>query len=158
MRNKYTFILLLWTVMVSYAQDYSALWEGHFSYLNVNDIVQGNGKIFAASENAVFVYNIASEELETMERKTFFLFLFIFIIISLTGSVIADSHLPIGILKSIEHNKSLAQDVLQNVSFFLAFLAGMTSLVSPCILPLLPAYFAITFIQDDCWRSRDYVV
>ena len=52
--------------MVSYAQDYSALWEGHFSYLNVNDIVQGNGKVFAASENAVFIYNIASEELETI--------------------------------------------------------------------------------------------
>lgn len=52
--------------MASYAQDYSALWEGHFSYLNVNDIVQGNGKVFAASENAVFIYNIASEELETI--------------------------------------------------------------------------------------------
>ena len=52
--------------MTSYAQDYSALWEGHFSYLNVNDIVQGNGKVFAASENAVFIYNIVSEELETI--------------------------------------------------------------------------------------------
>ncbi|PIN87530.1 hypothetical protein COV12_03345 [Candidatus Woesearchaeota archaeon CG10_big_fil_rev_8_21_14_0_10_32_24] len=80
-----------------------------------------------------------------MKKKTFFLFLFVFIIISLTSSVIADYNLPIGILKSIEYNQSLAQEVLQNVSFFLAFLAGMTTLVSPCVLPLFPAYFAITF-------------
>ena len=58
--------------MVSYAQDYSALWEGHFSYLNVNDIVQGNGKIFAASENDVFVYKIEYEELvEPKDQKKY---------------------------------------------------------------------------------------
>ncbi len=50
----------------SIAQDYSALWEDHFSYLNINDVVQGNGKIFAASENAIFVYNIQTTELETI--------------------------------------------------------------------------------------------
>jgi len=52
--------------MFSSAQDYSALWEGHFSYLNVNDVVQGNGKVYAASENAVFIYDIQSTELETI--------------------------------------------------------------------------------------------
>ncbi|MEZ4781637.1 MAG: two-component regulator propeller domain-containing protein [Flavobacteriaceae bacterium] len=50
----------------SIAQDYSALWEDHFSYLNINDVVQGNGKIFAASENAIFVYDIQTTELETI--------------------------------------------------------------------------------------------
>ncbi len=62
-----------------------------------------------------------------------------------TVSVLAASHLPVGLLKVEEHNKNLAQNILQNVSFFIAFLAGVTSLVSPCILPLFPAYFAITF-------------
>ncbi len=55
--------------------------------------------------------------------------------------------LPKGILKIQEANNELAQNFLQNVSFFIAFLAGMTSLLSPCILPFLPAYFAITFKQ-----------
>ena len=41
----------------SFAQDFSALWEGHFSYLNIKDVVQGNNKIYAASENAVFIYD-----------------------------------------------------------------------------------------------------
>jgi hypothetical protein len=57
MKNKYTVIILLLTIGFSNAQNYSALWEDHFSYLNVNDIVQGNGKVFAASENAVFIYD-----------------------------------------------------------------------------------------------------
>ena len=66
MKNKYTVIILLLTIGFSNAQNYSALWEDHFSYLNVNDIVQGNGKVFAASENAVFIYDILTNELETI--------------------------------------------------------------------------------------------
>jgi len=66
MKYKYIFILIYWVTLFSNAQDYSALWEGHFSYLNVNDIVQGNEKVFAASENSVFVYDIQSTDLETI--------------------------------------------------------------------------------------------
>lgn len=66
MKHKYIFILIYWVTSFSNAQDYSALWEGHFSYLNVNDIVQGREKVFAASENAVFVYDIQSTVLETI--------------------------------------------------------------------------------------------
>jgi WD40 repeat protein len=64
-RNVIVF-LFSWLVAILNAQDYSALWEGHFSYLNVNDVVYGNGKVFAASENAIFVYDIQSTELETI--------------------------------------------------------------------------------------------
>lgn len=45
------------------AQDLSGLWEGHFSYLSIKDVVQGNNKIYAASENAVFIYDIQTSEL-----------------------------------------------------------------------------------------------
>ena len=64
-RNVIVF-LFSWLLAILNAQDYSALWEGHFSYLNVNDVVYGNGKVFAASENAIFVYDIQSTELETI--------------------------------------------------------------------------------------------
>lgn len=46
------------------AQDFSALWEGHFSYLNITDVVQGNNKIYAASENAIFSYDLVSFEID----------------------------------------------------------------------------------------------
>ncbi|MEZ4796831.1 MAG: two-component regulator propeller domain-containing protein [Flavobacteriaceae bacterium] len=64
-KNLIVFLLFLLTVSLN-AQDYSALWEGHFSYLNVKDVVYGNDKIYAASENVVFVYDIQSTEIETI--------------------------------------------------------------------------------------------
>lgn len=77
-------------------------------------------------------------------KKKLILLLFLFVVVGAV-SVLASSHLPVGLLKVQEYNNELAQEILQNVTFFLAFLAGVTSLVSPCILPLFPAYFAITF-------------
>jgi hypothetical protein len=56
------FVSLLLTLFVN-AQDFSALWEGHFSYLNIKDIVQGNNKVYAASENAIFTYDLETKEL-----------------------------------------------------------------------------------------------
>ena len=59
--------------------------------------------------------------------------------------VFATSHLPKGLLVAEEYNKQKAAEFLKNISFIIAFVAGMITLLSPCILPLLPAYFAITF-------------
>jgi flagellar motor protein MotB len=56
-------IVVLCSVFIR-AQDFTALWEGHFSYLNITDVVEGNNKIYAASENAVFSYDLASFEIE----------------------------------------------------------------------------------------------
>lgn len=55
------------------------------------------------------------------------------------------SDLPIGLQKIIEHNKEQASDFAIKISFFIAFVAGMLGILSPCILPFLPAYFAYTF-------------
>jgi len=71
--------------------------------------------------------------------------IFVLLFLLALPTVLANSHLPVGLVKGQEYNRELAQDMLQNVSFFIAFLAGFTTLLSPCILPLLPAYFAITF-------------
>lgn len=47
-----------------FSQDYSALWQGHFSYNNIKDISQGNNKIYAAADNAVFSLDTQSNEVE----------------------------------------------------------------------------------------------
>ena len=49
-----------------FAQDFSALWKGHFSYNNIKEVSQGNNKIYAASENAVFSYDIQTNELKEL--------------------------------------------------------------------------------------------
>lgn len=58
------------TLSFSHAQDLASLWEGHFSYLNIVDVVQGNNRVYAASENAVFIYDTETlqvEEISTIE-------------------------------------------------------------------------------------------
>lgn len=45
------------------AQDFSAFWEDHFSFYNIKDVSQGNNKIYAASENAVFSYDLITKEI-----------------------------------------------------------------------------------------------
>ncbi|MCH4551961.1 type IX secretion system anionic LPS delivery protein PorZ [Aestuariibaculum lutulentum] len=47
-----------------FAQDYSASWQGHFSYYNIKEVAQGNDKIYAASENAVFSLDTQTNQLE----------------------------------------------------------------------------------------------
>ncbi|MCB0387993.1 MAG: ABC transporter substrate-binding protein, partial [Winogradskyella sp.] len=63
--RNYLILIFLFPVSLM-AQDYSALWKGHFSYLNVKDVTQGNGKIYVAAENAVFSYDLMSSEMETL--------------------------------------------------------------------------------------------
>jgi len=53
-------------VSVCHAQDFSALWKGYFSYNTIKDIVAGPNKIFAASENAVFTYDLSTKALKTI--------------------------------------------------------------------------------------------
>ncbi|WP_407557033.1 ABC transporter substrate-binding protein [Winogradskyella sp. 4-2091] len=61
-----TFILLFGFSMSCYSQDFAALWEGHFSYNSIIDVVKGEDRIFAAGENAVFEYNTLTNEIKTI--------------------------------------------------------------------------------------------
>lgn len=64
---KRIFILLFYLFpLFQFAQDFSALWEGYFSYYNVKDIVKGNNKIYAASDNAIFSLDIVTNEIEEL--------------------------------------------------------------------------------------------
>ncbi|GAA3558596.1 two-component regulator propeller domain-containing protein [Snuella lapsa] len=56
------FITCLFSLF-SFAQDYSLLWQGYFSYNNVRDVVRGKDKLYAASENAVFSLDLETQEL-----------------------------------------------------------------------------------------------
>ncbi len=66
MLKKITIFLMMLISLTSKAQNFSALWEGHFSYYNIKDVVQGNDKIYAASENVIFSYDLTTNELQTI--------------------------------------------------------------------------------------------
>lgn len=48
------------------SQNFSALWESHYSYNDIVDVVEGDGFIYAAAQNAIFQYDPISDELKTI--------------------------------------------------------------------------------------------
>ncbi|WP_299128569.1 two-component regulator propeller domain-containing protein [uncultured Winogradskyella sp.] len=48
------------------SQDFSTLWQAHFSYRDIVDVVEGEDKIYAAAQNAVFKYDVATGNIETI--------------------------------------------------------------------------------------------
>lgn len=73
----------------------------------------------------------------------FFFFLIIFFVIFFSSAYALE--LPENIQKIKDYNKEYTLDFIGKISLFIAFLAGILSFVSPCILPLLPAFFSYTF-------------
>ena len=67
--NKTVFkiLILLFGITAScYSQESTALWQSHFSYNNIVDVVSGENKIYAAAENAVFEYDTLTNEVKTI--------------------------------------------------------------------------------------------
>ncbi|WP_299113883.1 two-component regulator propeller domain-containing protein [uncultured Winogradskyella sp.] len=58
------FFVIFFTTFKSDAQDFSALWQDYFSYYNIVDVTRSEFKIFAASENVIFSYDVNSNEVE----------------------------------------------------------------------------------------------
>ncbi|MBP1840358.1 hypothetical protein [Formosa algae] len=64
---KRVFILfLVLCPFISMAQDYSETWDGYFSYYNIIDVTASENKIYAVAENAVFTYDILTQEINTL--------------------------------------------------------------------------------------------
>lgn len=59
-------------------------------------------------------------------------------------SIATALELPDNLKKINEYNQSQAA----SLSYLIAFLGGIFSLLSPCVLPLLPAFFAYTFGEN----------
>lgn len=60
--NTKAFLLFLFISTTFFGQDYSAQWEGHYSYLNITGISNDQDEILASAENAIFKYNPISQE------------------------------------------------------------------------------------------------
>ncbi|RZN84672.1 MAG: ABC transporter substrate-binding protein [Winogradskyella sp.] len=58
------FFVIFCATLKSEAQDFTALWQDYFSYYDIVDITRSEFKIFAASENVVFSYDVNSNEVE----------------------------------------------------------------------------------------------
>lgn len=63
MFKRIVFILLALISFKGVSQEFSSLWEGYFSYFEIKDVTKGNDKVFAASENAIFSYDVLTNEI-----------------------------------------------------------------------------------------------
>lgn len=86
-----------------------------------------------------------------MKIKKSYLIISVLVIVSLVLSIqdLWAIELPVGLQKIIETNQIMAEGFLGQVSFPLVFIAGLLSLLSPCILPTIPAFFAVSFKSKD---------
>ena len=57
--------LLLCLPFTAVGQDFSDEWTGYFAYSQVVDVTEGNGALYVASENAVFIYSTLDGSLTT---------------------------------------------------------------------------------------------
>jgi hypothetical protein len=67
--NKTVFKILILLLGVSsscYCQELSSLWQSHYSYNTIVDVVSGENKIYAAAENVVFEYDVLTNEINTI--------------------------------------------------------------------------------------------
>ncbi len=64
MAKKSIFILVQFLIISLQAQDFSGSWKDYFSYNDIRDISFGNNKIYAASENAFFTYDVNTNEVQ----------------------------------------------------------------------------------------------
>jgi hypothetical protein len=64
---KYISIVFLFFISsILSAQNFENIWTDYFSYVSIKSISQGDDKIYAASENAVFTYDLSTNEIETI--------------------------------------------------------------------------------------------
>ncbi|TDO84147.1 hypothetical protein EV143_101592 [Flavobacterium chryseum] len=64
MKKKFLYILLLLFVQLSFAQS-KLSWQGYFSFNEIKDVAEASTTVFAASENAMFSKNTATNSLKT---------------------------------------------------------------------------------------------
>ena len=60
-------VLLLFAIGSCFSQNFEDTWEGFFSYVSVKDISQGDDRVYAAAENAVFTFDLSTQEINTID-------------------------------------------------------------------------------------------
>lgn len=64
--KRWAIAFLLIFPFLAHAQNFEDRWTGHFSYVSIKDISQGDNKVFVGAENAVFTYDLSTQEIKTL--------------------------------------------------------------------------------------------
>jgi hypothetical protein len=66
MYKRLVIFLIYLLPILSFAQDFSTLWDGHFSYNEIKDVAEGNNKIYVAADNAIFSLDTQTNEIKEL--------------------------------------------------------------------------------------------
>lgn len=64
--KRWALALLMIFPFLATAQNFEDRWTGHFSYVSIKDISQGDNKVFVGAENAVFTYDLSTQQIKTL--------------------------------------------------------------------------------------------
>ena len=65
--KKYKCLFLLLFTLLSWSQtDFTTNWEDFYSYNNVKDFIKVDSKIYAVTDNAVFIYDVTTQEVKKL--------------------------------------------------------------------------------------------
>src|SRR3990167_5966064 len=83
----------------------------------------------------------------------FFFFFFVFCFLLLLSVVVSALELPASIQKIIDYNNQQAAYYLENITYIVAFLAGLLAILSPCTLAIVPMYFSYGLKEKSTWHT-----
>lgn len=63
---RFLWVVVLFLTLSVNAQNFAKNWTGHYSYNQISAVARGNGKVYAAAQNAVFTYERATGETTTI--------------------------------------------------------------------------------------------
>ena len=66
MKKLLSLYILFFSLLFSAQTDYSDSWEDFYSYNNVKDFVKVDAIIYALADNAVFTYNVTTDEISKL--------------------------------------------------------------------------------------------
>jgi len=66
MKRNILFFLLLFPLFLIAQTNFSDRWEDFYSYNNVKDFIKVNDRIYAITDNAVFIYNTTTQEVQKL--------------------------------------------------------------------------------------------
>ncbi len=65
--KRYLYLFLLLFTLANWAQtDFSTSWEDFYSYNNVKDFIKVDSKIYAVTDNAIFIYDVTTQEIQKL--------------------------------------------------------------------------------------------
>lgn len=135
-------VLFFLSTLFSHSQTFENQWAALFSYSNVVDLVEGRDKLFAASENAIFTFDLITGEINTITT-----------IQGLSGDLISTIYYSENFdILVVGHSNGLIELVLPNGTI----LAVIDILNKPTIPPNLKGINHFNEFNGNLYISTDF--